>query len=106
MGPQPYIYPQTIPKQFQKNFQRIPRKFQKNSQKIPQKFPKNSPKIPKKFCLTLIGRACLTCSWRFLISNELEQLELKLEKIIEILKSAGKVRKMYLENYSSIIMIY
>ena len=30
---------------------------------------------------------------RFLISNELEQLELKLEKIIGIQKSAGKVRK-------------
>ena len=29
----------------------------------------------------------LTCSWRFLISNKLEQLEFKLEK------HAGKVRK-------------
>ena len=51
--PQPYIYPQTIPKQFQKNFQRIPRKFQKNSQKIPKRFQKNSSKnfqkILKKF---------------------------------------------------------
>ena len=28
--------------------------------------------------------AFLTCSWRFSISNELEQLEFKLEKIIEI----------------------
>jgi hypothetical protein len=27
--------------------------------------------------------AFLTCSWRFLISNELEQLEFKLEKIIQ-----------------------
>ena len=26
----------------------------------------------------------LTCSWRFLISNQLEQLEFKLEKIIGI----------------------
>ena len=33
--------------------------------------------------------AFLTCSWRFLISNELEQF--KLEKIIGILKEAGKV---------------
>ena len=32
----------------------------------------------------------LTCSWRFLRSNMLEQLKLKLEKIQ---KSAGKVRK-------------
>jgi hypothetical protein len=35
----------------------------------------------------------LTFSWRFLISNKLEKLELKLEKIIGIQKSAGKVRK-------------
>ena len=28
--------------------------------------------------------AFLTCSWRFLISNELEKLEFKLEKIIGI----------------------
>ena len=35
----------------------------------------------------------LTCSWRFLISDELEQLEFKLEKIIGIRKHAGKVRK-------------
>ena len=28
--------------------------------------------------------AFLTCSWRFLISNKLEQLEFKLEKIIGI----------------------
>ena len=35
----------------------------------------------------------LTCSWRFLRSNKLEQLEFKLEKIIGIQKLAGKVRK-------------
>jgi hypothetical protein len=35
----------------------------------------------------------LTCPWRFLRSNKLEQLEFKLEKIIEILKHAGKVSK-------------
>ena len=29
-------------------------------------------------------RTCLTCSWRFLISNKLERLEFKLEKIIGI----------------------
>ena len=34
-----------------------------------------------------------TCSWRFLRSNLLEQLKFKLEKIIGIQKSAGKVRK-------------
>ena len=34
---------------------------------------------------TIFGNnAFLTCSWRFLISNELEQLEFKLEKIIGI----------------------
>ena len=38
-------------------------------------------------------KAFLTCFWRFLISNKLEQLELKLEKNIGIQKSAGKVRK-------------
>ena len=37
--------------------------------------------------------AFLTCSWRFLRSNELEQLEFKLEKNMRIWKSAGKVRK-------------
>ena len=37
--------------------------------------------------------AFLTGSWRFLRSNELEQLEFKLEKIIVIQKHAGKVRK-------------
>ena len=37
--------------------------------------------------------AFLTCSWRFLISNKLEQLELKLEKI-GIFKHAGNVRKV------------
>ena len=33
----------------------------------------------------------LTCYWRFPRSNKLEQLELKLEKIIGIQKHAGKV---------------
>ena len=37
--------------------------------------------------------AFLTCSWRFLISNKLEQLEFKLEKNIGVEKHAGKVRK-------------
>ena len=37
--------------------------------------------------------AFLTCSWRFLRSNRLGQLEFKLEKIIGIEKHAGKVRK-------------
>ena len=31
-----------------------------------------------------LQNAFLTCSWRFLISNKLEQLEFKLEKIIGI----------------------
>ena len=39
----------------------------------------------------------MTCSWRFLISNKLEQLEFKFEKIIGIQKHAGKARK-YNEN--------
>jgi hypothetical protein len=37
--------------------------------------------------------AFITCSWRILRYNELEQLELKLEKNIGIYKHAGKVRK-------------
>ena len=37
--------------------------------------------------------AFLTCSWRFLRSNEIEQLVFKLEKNIGIKKHAGKVRK-------------
>ena len=35
----------------------------------------------------------LTCSWRFLRSNKLEQLGYTLEKTIGIEKHAGKVRK-------------
>ena len=38
--------------------------------------------------------AILTCSWKFLIPNKLEQLELKWEKNFGIQKSAGKVRKV------------
>ena len=37
--------------------------------------------------------AFLTCSWRFLISDKLEQLAFKLQKSIGIKKYAGKVRK-------------
>ena len=37
----------------------------------------------------------LTCSWRFLTSNKLEQLKLKFEKIIGISKHARKVRKSF-----------
>ena len=36
---------------------------------------------------------CFFCSWRFLRSNKLEQLEFKLEKFIGISKSERKVRK-------------
>ena len=38
--------------------------------------------------------AFLTCSWRFLISNNSEQSEFKLEKITGVEKHAGKVRKL------------
>jgi len=54
----------------------------------------------QQFILTVKGQnnfwkhnAFLTCSWRFLRSNKLEQLEFKLAKIIGIEKHAGKVRK-------------
>ena len=50
----------------------------------------------EQFIQTVQGDICnafLTCSWRFLISNKLEQLEPKLEKNIGISKHAGKVRK-------------
>jgi hypothetical protein len=38
--------------------------------------------------------AFLTCSWRFLRSNELEQLEFKLEKVIGTYKFEEKVREI------------
>ena len=44
--------------------------------------------------------AFLTCSWRFLISNKLEHLKFKLEKIIGMQKHAGKVRKQFFHNCS------
>jgi len=44
-----------------------------------------------------LTNAFSTCSWRFLRSNLLEQF--KLEKIIGIKKSAGKVRKSVLFRY-------
>ena len=37
----------------------------------------------------------LTGSWKFLISNKLDQLQLKLEKNIGIEKHAGKVRRLF-----------
>ena len=40
-----------------------------------------------------LQNAFLTCSCRFLISNKLEQLEFKSEKMIGIRKKAGKVGK-------------
>ena len=46
--------------------------------------------------IAIAQNAFLTCSWRFLISNKLEQLQIKLEKNIGIEKHAGKVRK-YIE---------
>ena len=42
----------------------------------------------------------LICSWRFLISKKLEQLEFKLEEIIRVWKHAGKVRKLFIPAYS------
>ena len=39
--------------------------------------------------------AFLTCSWRFLWCQKLEQLLFKIKKFIGILKSAGKVRKRF-----------
>ena len=45
----------------------------------------------------------LTYSWRFLMSNKLEQLEFKLEKIIGIYKHAGKIRN---RNISSFLPIW
>jgi hypothetical protein len=44
----------------------------------------------------------LTCFWRFLRSNTLEQLEFKLEKITGIYKRTGKVRKVI---YNSCLLI-
>ena len=41
------------------------------------------------------SRLKATCSWRFLISDKLEQLELKLEKNIGIYKHVGKVTKLF-----------
>ena len=41
----------------------------------------------------LVTECFFTSSWRFLISNKLEQLEIKLEKNIGIKIHAGKVRK-------------
>ena len=38
----------------------------------------------------------LNCSWRFLRSNKIEQLEFKLEKSIGIEKHAGKVKNSFL----------
>ena len=41
--------------------------------------------------------AFLTCSWRFLISNKLEQLKLKLEKLLGFRNMQEKLEKyMYL----------
>ena len=50
-------------------------------------------KFKAEFIQTVKGQNdFLTCYWRFLISNELEQLELKLEKITGIQKYAGKLK--------------
>ena len=46
---------------------------------------------PEQF---LVTECFLSCSWRFLRSNKLEQLEFNLAKIIGIKKHAGKVRKI------------
>ena len=56
--------------------------------------------------------AFLTCSWRFLISNKLEQLEFKLEKIIGMQEKLEKFKIfrmvcicINLSNYGSVIEI-
>ena len=51
-----------------------------------RKFAKTSKQFLETECF-------LTCSWRFLIASELDQLEFKLEKNIGIKKHTGKVRK-------------
>ena len=49
----------------------------------------------------------LTCSWRFLRSNELEQLEFKSEKNVGIQKHAGKVRKrIFAQGLENICLIF
>ena len=54
----------------------------------------------------LVTECFLTCSWRFLITNKLKQLECKLEKFIGILKHAGKVRKIQLLHHLVHLRIY
>ena len=44
----------------------------------------------------LVTECFLTCSWRFLRYDKLEQLGFKLEKNIWIKKHAGKVRKRFI----------
>ena len=73
-----------------------------------KKLPFKGSRVISVWCLQIIAsllkcentqisvtECFLTCFWRFLIFNRLEQLELKLEKKIGIQKHAGKFRKKY-----------
>ena len=60
-------------------------------EKIVLVIEKNFAKLSRSLEQFLVTECFLTCSWRFLISNELEKLQL--EKIIGVQKHAGKVRK-------------
>ena len=46
----------------------------------------------------------LTCSWRFLRLDKLEQLKSELEKTIGIKKHAGKVRKSIFRGFPSLFL--
>ena len=47
----------------------------------------------REFANVLRTEYFLTCSWRFLSTNELKQSEFKLQKNIGIYRHAGEVRK-------------
>ena len=45
----------------------------------------------------------LTCSWRFLIYNKLEQSEFKLEKILVFRNMQEKLENLFFDRYSLIL---
>ena len=49
----------------------------------------------------LVTECFLTCSWRFLIPNKLEQLELKLENILGFRNMQEKLENIKVTQYSS-----
>ena len=54
-----------------------------------------------RLALVILWNTFLTCSWRFLISNKLEQLEFKLEKKMDLetcWKSCRKVTSNKIKN--------